>query len=39
MVLQAYYRRGSANLALGKFKIGLADFRKARVLVARGSVR
>ena len=24
----AYYRRGSAQLALGKYKIGLKDFKK-----------
>jgi hypothetical protein len=26
ILLQAYYRRASANMALGKFKLALADF-------------
>lgn len=25
---KAYYRRGSANMALGKFKVAVKDFRK-----------
>lgn len=28
--VKAYYRRGSANMALAKFKLAVKDFRKAR---------
>lgn len=28
--LKAYYRRGLANMALGKYKLAVKDFRKAR---------
>ncbi|CAN0559462.1 unnamed protein product, partial [Laminaria digitata] len=31
--LKAYYRRGSANMALGKFKLAVRDFRKVRSVV------
>ena len=30
-ILQAYYRRACANMALGKFKLALKDFEAVRV--------
>ncbi len=38
MILQAYYRRASANMVLGKFKASLKDYETVSTTIIRSQI-